>query len=149
MEWLEQLDGKIVGLDTAPLIYFIEENKEFSGVVNPFFDAVEQGSIFLVTSVVTLLEVLVHPLRHGDADLAEQYRNILLGSYNVKTYPITTKTAEHAARLRAETNLRTPDAIQLATAIDHEADAFLTNDRSIDARDDIEILEIRTLLADS
>jgi hypothetical protein len=26
MEWLIKLKGKIVGLDTAPLIYFIEEN---------------------------------------------------------------------------------------------------------------------------
>lgn len=39
--------------------------------------------------------------------------------------------AEEAARLRARHNLRTPDAIQLATAIRSGASSFLTNDRHL------------------
>ena len=37
MEWLIQLQGKIVGLDTAPLIYFIEENPNYLDVTDTFF----------------------------------------------------------------------------------------------------------------
>ncbi|WP_256090829.1 hypothetical protein [Nostoc sp. KVJ20] len=36
MEWLVQLQGQIVGLDTAPLIYFIEENPNYLDVTDTF-----------------------------------------------------------------------------------------------------------------
>ncbi len=29
MEWITQLQGKVVGLDTAPLIYFMEQNPNY------------------------------------------------------------------------------------------------------------------------
>ena len=36
MEWLSQLQGRVVGLDTAPLIYFIEQNDTKSVQVTPY-----------------------------------------------------------------------------------------------------------------
>jgi len=60
MEWLKALRGTIVGLDTAPLIYFIEENPSYLPRVRPFFEAIDRGDIQVVTSVLTLTEVLVH-----------------------------------------------------------------------------------------
>ncbi len=78
MEWLKALSGLVVGLDTAPLIYFIEENHVYLPLVRPFFEAVDRGEFQVVTSVLTLTEVLVHPLRRGDHRLAEQHRQILL-----------------------------------------------------------------------
>jgi hypothetical protein len=66
MEWLIQLQGKVVGLDTAPLIYFIEQNEAYLKLVRPFFQAMSQGEFQVVTSVLTLTEVLVHPLRSVD-----------------------------------------------------------------------------------
>jgi predicted nucleic acid-binding protein len=81
-----------------------------------------------VTSVVTLLEVLVHPLRHGDEKLAEQYRGILLGAAGLRTVTLSTELAEEASRMRADHGLRTPDAIQLATSSHEGAAFFLTND---------------------
>ena len=61
MEWLTTLRGAVVGPDTAPLIYYIEENPDYAGVVQPFFEAIDRGEVHVVTSTVTLLEVLVHP----------------------------------------------------------------------------------------
>lgn len=58
MEWLVQLHGHIVGLDTAPLIYFIEENPNYLEVADAFFEAMFRGEFRVVTSVVTLAEVL-------------------------------------------------------------------------------------------
>ncbi len=72
MEWIETLRGTVVGLDTAPLIYFIEENPTYLPIVGRFFEAVDRGEFRVVTSVLTLTEVLVHPLRHGDHNLADQ-----------------------------------------------------------------------------
>jgi hypothetical protein len=77
--WIEALQGKVVGLDTTPLIYFIEENPTYLDMVYPFFEAMDRGKFSVVTSIVTLLEVLVHPFRRGDTRLAQQYRDILLG----------------------------------------------------------------------
>src|ERR1035438_5453343 len=82
----------------------------------------------MVTSFVTLIEVLVHPLREGRPELAEEYRNILLHSPALTAIPLDEGIAEEAAGLRARHNLRTPDAIQLATAIRSGASWFLTND---------------------
>ena len=71
MEWLVDLQGQVVGLDTAPLIYFMEENPTYLATVRPFFAAKDREEFTVITSMVTLLEVLVHPIRRGDADLAQ------------------------------------------------------------------------------
>ncbi|WP_147068735.1 type II toxin-antitoxin system VapC family toxin [Microcystis aeruginosa] len=65
MEWLMQLQGQVVGLDTAPLIYLMEQNQAYLGLVRAFFGAVSRGEFQVVTSTLTLTEVLVHPLRSG------------------------------------------------------------------------------------
>ncbi|MCC8109480.1 MAG: twitching motility protein PilT [Planctomycetes bacterium] len=77
MGWLTQLHGKIVGLDTAPLIYFIEKHPEYHPRVRPFFQAVEQGVFEVVTSTITIAEVLVHPFRRNNVALAKTYMDIL------------------------------------------------------------------------
>jgi predicted nucleic acid-binding protein len=128
VEWLEALRGQVVGLDTAPLIYFIEENQTYLATVRLFFEAMNRGEFAVITSTVTLLEVLVHPFRAGDADLAQQYRDILLHAEHLTTIDLSQDITEEAARLRATYNLRTPDAIQLATVIHANASHFFTND---------------------
>ncbi|HEY3823671.1 MAG TPA: PIN domain-containing protein [Bryobacteraceae bacterium] len=128
MEWVDALRGSIVGLDTAPLIYFIEENPLYLSPLRPFFDAADQGHFRIVTSILTLTEVLIHPLRQGNSPLANEYRRILLRANNVETLPVSALIAEEAARLRAKHNLHTPDSIQIATAVTAGATSFLTND---------------------
>ena len=78
MEWIDDLKGKTVGLDTAPLIYFIEENPAYIETVRFFFEAMERGDFLVVTSTVTLLEVLVHPLRSNNRELATEYETSCL-----------------------------------------------------------------------
>lgn len=128
MEWLVQLQGQIVGLDTAPLIYFIEENPNYLDVTDAFFEAMFRGEFSVVTSVLTITEVLVYPLRQGNTALSQQYREILFNSQGLTTIEVFPDIAENAAQLRANYNLRTPDAIQMATAIRGGASFFLTND---------------------
>ena len=87
MEWIESLRGSTVGLDAGPLIYYIEEHPSFLPKIKPFFEAAERNEFRIVTSYVTLIEVLVHPLRKGRPELAEEYRNILLQSYALSAIP--------------------------------------------------------------
>jgi len=55
----------------------------------------------------------------------------LLSSNGLVTYEISHAISERAALLRAKHGLKTPDAIQLATATHHKADYFLTNDPAL------------------
>ena len=146
MGWLRKLSGKIVALDTAPLIYFIEENPIFIAAVKPFFAAMESGDFQVVTSSITLTEVLVNPFKHDKLDLAEQYKELLLSANNLRIFPATTQIAELAARLRAAHNLQTPDAIQVATALDQKADFFLTNDAKLSRLSQPQVLVLSDLI---
>jgi predicted nucleic acid-binding protein len=134
-------------LDTTPLIYFIEENPVYLDMVCPFFEAMDNGDFSVVTSIVTLLEVLVHPFRHGDTVLAQQYRDILLNAKGLTTLLLSQDIAEEAARLRATHNIRTPDAIQMATAIYAGASFFLTNDSRLPSLPELEMLILDELKA--
>ena len=74
---LDSLVGKTVALDSAPLIYFIEQRRPYVDLVRPFFQAVESGQFAVITSVIALSEVLVQPIRAGDEALAKEYQDIL------------------------------------------------------------------------
>jgi len=114
-----------------PLIYFIERHPVFAPKLRPFFEAADRREFRLVTSVVTLIEVLILPLRTGRHDLAREYRDILVRSASLKALPVTLETSELEAQLRASHNIRTPDAIPVATAKTAGASWFLTNDAGL------------------
>ena len=128
---LDDLEGTVVGLDTAPLIYLIEKHPRYLSMIRPFFVALNDGKFTVVTSTLTLTETLVHPLRNKENALVDQYQDILLSARNMTTYDLTPPIAVQAAAIRAEHNMRTPDAIQLATALSAGASFFLTNDRAL------------------
>ena len=67
------------------------------------------------------------PFKAGQTALAKRYEKALT-RYTV--VPVSAQIASLAAQLRAQYRLRLPDAIQLATAIDVGASAFVTHDRN-------------------
>jgi len=142
--WINALYGEIIGLDTAPLIYFIEENSIYLPPIRSFFEALDRGEFQVVTSTITLLEVLVHPFRQGEHYLVQQYRDIIFNTDHLTTLSLNLEIAELAARLRAEHNLCTPDAIQMATSLYAGATHFITNDTRLP-----ELPNLRLLLFDS
>lgn len=114
---LEDLKGKNIVIDTSPFIYYIEENKKYLEILEKLFDMVDSGETHGTASVITLLEVLVKPLKENNAFLAGEYRRILAGSKNLDLLDINQKTVEKAAHLRAKYELPPPDAIVASTAI--------------------------------
>jgi len=147
MEWIDALRGQLVALDTAPLIYFIEEHPDYLPIVLPFFEGIDRGEIRVVTSTITLTEVLVHPLRNGDAALAQRYLDILLHTPALTIVPASETIAERAASLRAAHNLRTPDALQIATALLAGASGFVTNDVRLRSVPGVRIIVLQDVLA--
>jgi len=144
VEWINGLQGKTVGLDTAPLIYFIEENSTYLEATTLFFEAMDKGDFTVVTSTVTLLEALVQPLRSNNTALASEYQDILLNS-KLMTVEVSSAIAEQAARLRAAYNIRTPDAIQISAALNAGATYFFTNDIRLPEIPSIQILSLDSL----
>lgn len=147
MEWIRRLYGTVVGLDSAPLIYFVEAHPLYRPHLRPLFEAIELGDIQAVTSSITLTEVLIHPLRQANKFLTMQYSDILLHSPNLATRSVTSEIATLAAKIRATHGMKMPDAIQLATAQDANAAAFLTNDRGLSSHPGMNVLVLDDILA--
>ena len=145
MEWISQLQGQVVGLDTAPLIYFMEQNPNYIEMMRLFFRSFNRGDFRIVTSTVTLVEVLVHPLRQKNTALAQEYREILMNQESLTVVELTPDIAETAAQLRATYNLRSPDSIQMATAIREGASFFLTNDARLPSLPGLTVLVLEHL----
>ncbi len=122
------LSGKIVFIDTSPLIYFIEGHSEYQKELEEVFKANNKGEIQLITTTLTLMEVLVQPYKNNRKDLVEKYEQIITGSPNIEVIDIDLDIARKAAEIRAIYNLKTPDAIQVSASILQKADIFLSND---------------------
>ena len=138
----EQLLGRRVFIDTAPLIYFIEGHSKYQDELLDIFQANDQGKITFITSTLTLLEVLVQPMRLKRTDLVEQYEIILTASPNIDIFDMDIEVSKQAAQLRADFNLKTPDSVQLATGIVHNATVFFTNDLDLQRVPGLEVLTL-------
>jgi predicted nucleic acid-binding protein len=136
-----------LGLDTAPIIYYIEAHPHYEVLVERVFDLIASGSLIGVTSTITLTEVLVQPLLHGNSHLQQEYRDLLLHSDHFEIIPIDAIIADLASDLRARYRLRTPDALQIAAAILSGCQAFLTNDSSLGRVADLRVLVLDNLEA--
>ena len=132
-------------LETAPIIYYVEENQNYIALMEAVIEAIENTSLKATSSVLTLTEVLVHPLKHGNTQLVQTYQMILTNNSDLRLTPITSSIAKTAADLRARHNLRTPDALHLATAIESASDAFLTNDLALQRVTEITVLVLDNL----
>ncbi len=143
---LTDMQGEIIALDTAPLIYFIEKHATYHPLLRPFFIGLADEQYTAVTSTITLVETLVHPMRSKHTKLAEQYRKILLNSPHITTYDLSPEIAEISAQIRADYKIRTPDAIQLATAVHANAAFFLTNDHALRKYPHLKVLVVNDLV---
>lgn len=135
-----------VAVDTSLFIYLMERHTEYAPAVRPLFEAADRGEARLVTSAVTLLEVLVVPLRAGDAALAGRYRALLTGSRGLTLVDLDRPLLHAAAQLRATHGVRTPDALQLAAGLRHRCGCFLTNDRRLPEMAGLPVVQLRDLM---
>lgn len=140
MGLIEKFSHKTVFLDTAPLIYYIEEHKDYAHILDELFTANEQSKFQFSTSVLTLMEILVQPIKKKATKVIREYENILCNSTTVDIYDVTIEIAKKAAKIRADYGYKTPDAIQLSTAILTNSDFFLTNDKHLKSCKEIKIV---------
>jgi predicted nucleic acid-binding protein len=138
---------QLLCVETAPFIYFVESHPTYVDKMRDIFQEIRGSQAFVVTSTVTLTEVLTKPLASSDTALMNTYRQMLLHSRGITLLPIDAAIAERAATLRARYGLKTPDALQVATAIESNCDA-LTNDKGIQRVKEIAVLVLDDLERD-
>lgn len=132
--WLVTARGapaRRIAIDTMCFVYHFEGHGAFGASSAALLEAVERGSVEGATSVLTLTELTVAPLRAGRSDLAREYRRLLSSFPHLELVPIGVEAATCAAELRAAHGLRTPDSLHLACAVAWGADVFVTGDRRL------------------
>lgn len=117
-----------LALDTSIFIYFVEEHPRYHALCEPIFQSIESGKIRATTSTLSLLEIQVQPYRQQREDLVLKFFALLTTYPHLNWYGLSLDVADRAASLRAEYGLKTPDAIQMATAVCSGASGFLCND---------------------
>ena len=133
-----------LGIDTSPFICFVEKHPVYYSVCEAIFQSVQDEERTAWTSILTLTEVLPLPIQNNDLVLESAYRNILLAARGIRTWPVEADIALRAAELRGRYGLRTPDALQIATAMYAGCDAFLIGDKGF-----CRVTEMRVIILDN
>jgi predicted nucleic acid-binding protein len=117
-----------VALDSCIFIYQIEANPKYIDLTDLIFLWLSDPKSRAVTPTITMTEILVSPYRNRDEKLLDNLYGLLSTYPDLEWVPVGLEIADIAARMRADYNLRTPDAIQAATAVHAGATALMTND---------------------
>lgn len=144
---LAALVDQRVYVDTNAFVYFLQRHPEFYGRVLPLFEAAAQGRLQLVSSELTVAELLVQPYKLGRADVAATYRRFLKDEGLIELVPISLNVLEAAAASRGTLGGSLADAIHIATASLSDCVALVTNDHGIRAAPPLKIIQLATINA--
>lgn len=132
-----------VALDTSIFIYALEAHPKYAVLADQVFGWLEEPGNGAVTSTITMTELLVQPYRDEDQERVDAFYSLLSTYPNLTWIPPDLEVADLAARLRARYRLRTPDALQAATAVRSGATGLVTNDPALER-----VPEFATLVLD-
>jgi len=119
---------KLVGLDAMIFIYHFDQRQPYYPLTLRIFELLEQKTFEAITSMMSPIEVLSHPPLEKELEKLKSFHDFFLRERGLKICEVDFEIADSAAYLRRKYRLRTPDAIQLATAMKNEAELFITND---------------------
>lgn len=117
-----------IALDTSVFIYQLEANPRYVVLTDHIFQWLQRTSHTAVTSTITLTELLVQPYRDSSEQRVDEFYALLSTYPNLHWIAPSLEVADTAARIRAAHRLRTPDALEAATAVQARATGFVTND---------------------
>lgn len=137
----------VIGIDTAPIIYYFEENPHFFSLMQTLIRYVEENDgCRLITSPITVAEIFAFPFRNNRQDLAGIYKSALLESKTIFVHSMALSDYVRAAELRARYNIKTPDALQIAGCLAAGCDIFVTNDVQLQRVKEINVLVLADFL---
>lgn len=124
-------DYSKVFLDTAPIIYFLDDDLNFGEKIKDILEEILETGKEMTTSVITCTEYLTFPYRNNNHEKVDAFFEFI-SDCGVLLHSVDVKTAKKASMIRAEYgNFKAMDALQLASACIQECDLFLTNDKQL------------------
>ncbi|MBI3559282.1 PIN domain-containing protein [Candidatus Gottesmanbacteria bacterium] len=132
--------SKVIAVDSPIFIYHFEIIEPFFPLTSVLFDLFSEESVTLLTSVVSVAEVLTKPYIDRDEATASLIKATFARMKNLQILSIDQNLAVAAAFLRARYRFRLPDAFQIATAIVRQADIFVTNDKKLKKVKEVKIV---------
>jgi predicted nucleic acid-binding protein len=112
--------------DTNIFIYFFEDHGEAGKTARALRERMLMRGDQLITSAMTVGEILIKPRQQHDLDLCRQYERAITSTALVLSFDLD--AARRFSILRLNRSLSPPDAIQLSCAATVDTDVFITND---------------------
>lgn len=138
-------DFKRVFVDTAPIIYYLENHPVYTEVVKRFFAKCISENIRIVTSALTIEEYFVFPYSSGKMEYVDNFKRFIK-YMNIEIVDIDSKIAEQGAKIRSRYKaFKAMDALQIATAIVSGCDMFFTNDKQLRQEKELSCMTIDDL----
>jgi predicted nucleic acid-binding protein len=134
-----------IALDSSVLIYLLERDDARADAVARLIDMLADDGSTGVIAAVGIAEVLAGPARADDAVGFEMVA-AALRELGFDHPPLDAAAAEDAAWISGRTGAHLPDAVHIACATAAGATAFLTNDRRIKSRLNLEVVYLDDLL---
>lgn len=137
--------SSVVFFDTAPFIYYFEDHPAYGQKVDYLIELIYRRDCSFVTSFITYLELITKPKQLKREDLVAKYRDFFTNSESLSLYPFNLMVSEKAADIRVLYGFKTPDAIQIATALICGVDLIITNDTEWKKIHEIRVLTLNDL----
>lgn len=135
-----------VAFDTSIFIYAVEEHPKYADLAYQALEWIEHPGHSAVTSTLTMTEVLTRPYAEKNTRWINHYYGLLARYPNLEWVPVDLEIAGLAAQLRAHYRLRTPDALQAATAVRSGVRGFISNDQAFRRVEGLDTLLLDDLL---
>lgn len=140
------IEFKRVFVDTAPIIYYLENSALYMDLIKKFFTKCLKENIQIVTSAITVEEYLVFPYSSGKMEFADNFKKFI-DYMDIEVVDIDSKIAEQAAGIRGQyKNFKAMDALQIATAVVSGCDMFFTNDKQLRQEKELPCMTMEDLL---
>ena len=132
-------------LDANLYIYAFEgiaaHRKRMAGLLA----AIDRQQTMVIASELLFTEILPRPVKEGRHDLVERYLDLFRRTSRIHLVPVDRSAILRSVHLRADFGLRSMDALHLATALVHDCDTFVTNDRRLARVDRVRVLVLDDL----
>lgn len=131
-----------VGLDANIFSYHFHQDPLFGPLTKEIFDLLSLNRLRAVTSIITLIEIL--SVKASSVKI-KGLKKLFSEIPNLAVVEVDEEIADKTALIRRNYGFRTPDAIQLATALRAKAKVFITNDETLKKLKELKVILLKDL----
>ncbi len=116
-------------IDTTIISYVLAEHPVYVEAAEQVLRLVQSQATTGIISIITLVEILTVPEQQGNDEASRAYEMYLRNFPNLTIRNVDFEIARTAARVRGKFKIKTPDALQIATAIIAKVSVIITTDK--------------------